>query len=164
MVPLQSVPCSGWTHADACSQRRSFPGSKTQRTQLIRHLLQVVQTRQQHQQLNLLNQGKKKKNLSFCGNCSLTVHLSIERRERSNTVVSSRKVVSSCWAARLSLRASSTSWATTRNILCTARWGSATPSTRTLWIGWAPRWVTRSSVKTCLSPLNQKSHNHFSSD
>lgn len=41
VVPLQSVPCSGWTHADACSQGRRFLGAKTQWTQLLRHFLQV---------------------------------------------------------------------------------------------------------------------------
>lgn len=41
VVPLQSDPCSGRTHVDARSQRRSFLGAETQRTQLLRHLLQV---------------------------------------------------------------------------------------------------------------------------
>lgn len=41
VVSFQSVPRSGRTHADACPQGRSFLGAKTQRTQLLRHILQV---------------------------------------------------------------------------------------------------------------------------
>lgn len=41
VVSFQSVPCSGRTHADACAEGRSFLGAETQRTQLLRHILQV---------------------------------------------------------------------------------------------------------------------------
>lgn len=76
----------------------------------------------------------------------ICVHLLAEQRVRSNTVVSSRKAVSSCWVVQQSLRVLWTSWATMRNILCIARWGSATPSMRTLWTGWAPRLVRQSHI------------------
>lgn len=63
------------------------------------------------------------------------------RRRRSSTAASSRRAASSCWAARPSSRAWWTWSATTRSIPCTARWGCATPSTRTRWTAWAPRSV-----------------------
>lgn len=41
VVPRQPDQSSGRAHADACPPGRGLPGEKTERTQLLRHLLPV---------------------------------------------------------------------------------------------------------------------------